>query len=135
MPLLEEIGDPVNLEYHAYFGSENVHGWNSYALIATYSESDYILQKNLMEENYDFLDTLRMSYDGNTYSASCRIRNYAFRVVNTGTETGNPHSIMYIACNDRTREIVYLSFNHCCSAEISTLDMFLKKDCGWEHIR
>lgn len=131
MPSVDEIGEPMRLEYHDYYAFENVHGWYSHTLIAAYSETDYDTQKLLTEEKYTFVDGLLRNYDGSTCDSVCSVKGYTFRVVELDDATW----FMMIATNDRTQEIVYVSFYCECMDKIKSLESFILDECGWEHIR
>lgn len=137
MPSLSEIGTPASLEFHDYYSQ----AWIFFTcdtdiLIAAYSPEDYALQKARLEETYSFRD-LPMTSCGYSCEPACQLDGYSFRVVALDEEQGffYPKCMMLVATNDDAGEIVYLCFYDDDLDYIESLEVFLKEDCGWEHIR
>lgn len=134
MPSLDEIGEPENLEYHDYYSQMSIFTCDSDVLIAAYDEASYKQQKNILEEKYRFVST-PLTACGHSCDPICHMDGYVFRVVELEEQYYYPKHVMMIATNDSTQEIVYLCFYDDDLDYIESLKEFLKKNCGWEHIR
>ena len=131
MPELSEISKPEKLKYYHYEGYSFVFQWESKTLVCEYSEDEYLLQKSSLDRKYVFKIDDRTNQEHTT-----DIDGYSFRVLSTGEYDMNyPKEVVLIATNDKTKEIVYLSFYDQDIDYIDSLDEFILDDCGWEHIR
>ncbi len=136
MPTLSEIGQPENIEYYDYFSIGMIF-FDIYSdtLICEYSEADYINQKNQLEEKYIF-QTYPMTADEYSCPPEIEIDGYTFRALSIEEyEMYYPKGITFIATNDQTNEIVYLSFYDDDLDYIVSLEDFIYNECGWKHIR
>jgi hypothetical protein len=59
---------------------------------------------------------------------------YTFRTLSL-EDFNYPKRLMFVATNDDTKQIVYLSFYDDDLDYIVSLEEFLMDDCGWKHIR
>lgn len=139
LPNLDEIGEPNSVEYIDYFSSEFLIFTNEVdALICQYAPVEYEIQKELLEEIYTF-QTAPMTARGYSCNPTTKIGDYQFRtLVIDGTYSNAinyPKCMNFVAHNDQTQEIVYLSAYDDDLDFIQSLEEFLKVDCGWNHIR
>lgn len=139
MPSLDKVGQPQNIEYFEYDTTGFVIFTNDvHALICQYTSSDYETQKALLEETYTFQSTPMTAHEY-VCDPTARIGDYQFRTLAIDGTYGNaiyyPKCMYFVALNDKTKEIVYLSAYDDDLDIIQSLDEFLKVDCGWDHIR
>ena len=139
LPNLDELGQPDSVEYIDYFSSEFLIFTNEVdALICQYALAEYEIQKALLEETYTF-QTASMTARGYSCNPTAKIGNYHFRALAIDGTYGNaihyPKCMYFVALNDETQEIVYLSSYDDDLDFIQSLDEFLKVDCGWDRIR
>ena len=136
MPSLDAIGTPEALEHCRFDMDSFLYVVDSDALICRYDGSGYAEQKALLEERYRFqAESIRGRYDNCDVSAE--IDGYVFRLLSLDAyeDLDYPKRLMLIATNDETREIVYLSYYDNELDHIGSLERFIRKDCGWEHMR
>lgn len=138
MPALEEIGQPVWMEYCDVFTSAFIFLSNADYLICRYDAEEYELQKQQLEEKYTFQTEVLESYDY-PCEPSGMINGYQFRVLSIKGEyeryTQYPWYMGLIAYSDEEKEIVYLSYRNTDLDYLTSLSSFLKEECGWQHIR
>ena len=75
-----------------------------------------------------------MSAHGFDCDPTVELDGYFFRTLSI-EEFNYPKRLMFVATNDETNEIVYLSFYDDDLDYIVSLGDFLSDDCGWKHIR
>lgn len=139
LPNFDEIGEPNSVEYIDYFSSEFLIFTNEVdALICQYASAEYEIQKELLDETYTF-QTVPMIAHGYSCNPTANIGDYQFRaLVIDGTYSNAvhyPQCMNFVAYNDETQEIVYLSAYDDDLDFIQSLEEFLKVDCAWNHIR
>ncbi len=139
LPNLDEIGQPYSIEYIDYYSSEFLIFTNEVnALICQYTSAEYKMQKSLLEEKYVF-QTVPMTASGYSCDPTVSIDGYLFRTLTIDDVYGNaiyyPKSMAFIAINDETQEIIYLSAYDDDLDFIQSLEEFLKVDCGWNRVR
>ena len=134
MPELSELSSSEKLEYYFYEGYGFIFEWESHSLICKYSDEEYSKQKSLLEEKYVFLnDTIKD--DEFICQPATEIDGYYFRMLSIAEyEMNYPKEVVLIATNDKTSEIVYISYLDFDIDSISSLDEFILNNCGWEHI-
>ena len=131
MPELTEVSKTEKLEYYHYEGCRFVFQWESKTLVCEYSEDEYLQQKSSLDKKYIFKIDDRTNKEHIT-----DIDGYSFRMLSTGEyDIDYPKEVVFIATNDATKEIVYLSFCDQDLDYIDSLDEFILDNCGWEHIR
>ena len=130
LPALDEVGQPVKIEFFKYYSSA--------FLFFTNDASEYETQKVLLEEKYVF-QAEPMIASGYSCDPSVKIDGYLFRTLAIDDVYGNaihyPKSMSFVAVNDETQEIVYLSAYDDDLDFIVSLADFLNIDCGWKHMR
>lgn len=108
------------------------------ALICQYASAEYEIQKELLEETYTF-QTAPMMECGYFCNPTAKIGDYQFRALAIDGTYSNaihyPKCMNFVALNDKTQEIVYLSAYDDDLDFIQSLEEFLKVNCGWNHIR
>lgn len=139
LPNLDQVGQPLKIEYFEYYTAGFIIFTNDvHTLICQYAASEYETQKALLEETYIFQTAPMTAYE---YSCSptAKIGDYQFRALATDGTYGNtiiyPKFMYFVALNDKTQEIVYLSAYDDDLDFIQSLEEFLKVDCGWNRIR
>lgn len=138
-PDLSELGQYESIEYYDYFSQQTgFFTCDADVLICCYGQSDYLEQKDLLDEKYVFQKEMVYAYKY-ACTPTVEIDGYVFRLLSVEGEYGKqlcyPQSLFFIATNDTTREIVYMSFYDDDIDCIISLDDFIKKDCGWKYIR
>ena len=134
----ENLGEPNEIEYFLY-DEMNMIFFQPRAdyLICQYNVEEYLQQKALIEEFFEFqnspaeynkLDCISILIDG-----------YLFRAVTLPDDIAEDHldeEMAFIAFNDETREIVYLTIKDVDQrdADHSPKEV-LTKDFGWKYVR
>lgn len=139
MPKLADIGEPEKVEYYDYYSQIGLFfTCDADALICQYTEADYMEQMESALNAYDFQEETRTE-NGYTCEPDVEIDGYHFRMLaDTEADEGNlyyPKRLMFVATNDETREIVYLSFYDYDLDYIGSLREFLLDSCGWKYMR
>ncbi len=141
MPKLSEIGSPEQIEYYDMFSSLgliSIFTSDTDILICQYGEDDYQNQKALLDETYVF-QTAPMNSGKENIEPTAEIDGYVFRMLSVSGEYEKsyyfPNRLIFIATNDATKEIVYLSFFDDDLDYIGSMTTFINEKCGWEHIR
>jgi len=139
LPSFDEVGQPHKIEYFEYYTSEFVIFTNDvHTLICQYTAAEYETQKALLEDTYIF-QTAPMTAHEYSCNPTAKIGDYQFRTLAIDGTYGNaidyPKYMYFVALNDKTYEIVYLSAYDDDLDFIQSLDRFIKVDCGWNRIR
>lgn len=138
MPSLDEIGQPVAIEYCDVLTTAYIYASEADHLICRYDPEGYALQKKQLEENYIFQTEILSSY-GHSCEPSAEVDGYRFRVLSTEGEyepyIDYPGHTVLIGYSDEAQEIVYLSFHDTDLDHITSLTDFLNEECGWKHVR
>lgn len=136
MPYVSELGEFNNIEYYSYMRSLSVFLDESETLICKYDKDEYQKQKKLLEENYVFQSEPLTAVE-HTCEPEVTIDGYRFRMVEIDTKNSFifPKSMMFIATNDDTNEIVYMACENMDVDYIDSLAEFINLNCGWKRIR
>lgn len=139
MPSLDDVGNPVALEYVDYFSQQMIYfDVDVKALKCTYDASEYAQEKASLEDRF-FFQAEPVSAHEYTAEPTVLMDGYTFRMLSFGGEYDNafeyPKYMMFIATNDTTNEIIYLYFVDADIDYIENLSDFILYDCGWRHIR
>ena len=136
MPKLSEIGKPEKIQYYDYEGVGFIFfDRNSDTLICQYNDEDYINQKKYIEETYVF-QTEPMTAFEHSCPAELEIDGYYFKVLSIEEyDMFYPKELTFIATNDETNEIVYMSYFDDDLDYLDSLEGFINTDLGWKHIR
>jgi len=139
MPDLEELGMPEQTEYYRYDLSK-LFWWGAETLICQYSDADYMEEKARLEERYVFQEKpFQRSYTEPLCEPTAEIDGYTFRILSIEgaykDEIRYPDSLMFVATNDATQEIVYLATDDPERDYIEALDEYILEVCGWKYIR
>lgn len=134
LPTLEEIGEPADVTLYEYFASQAVFFTQDvYTLVARYEPTEYASQIQAIQANYAFMNEPQ-GYGEHFCEPAADMGGYHFRMIDA-PEVDYPQLLGFIATNDATKEIVYMSFCDYDLDWIEDLTDFLNEDCGWEHIR
>ena len=145
MPSIDEIDQPVNIEYCNVKTRYFIFFPEADYLICRYTEEEYARQKSILDAKYIFQRETMYSYDdlNETYTDPCEpvaeLDGYQFRVLST--EMGYAHHTDYpwhmnlIGCSDEEQQIIYLSFNDTDVDYHTSLRDFLYEECGWRYVR
>ncbi|MBQ8057684.1 MAG: hypothetical protein IJ275_05050 [Ruminococcus sp.] len=139
MPSLSELSQTESIEYYDYHSSM-LAGFvtcDCDTLICQYSEDEYLLQKELLDENYVFQkEPLIAMPDEPKCEPVIEVDGYTFRALSVdGYSLIYPKEVIFIATNDKKNEILYMYF---CDIEldyIESMEEFILNDCGFKHIR
>lgn len=138
IPVLSKIGEPSHVEFHDYLLQFAIFRSDADTLICQYSDTDYLIQKNALEDAYTF-QTDPIVDDDRICDPIAEIDGYNFRFLEDHAdidwELDYPKRMVLIGLNDTTREIVYVSFYDFDLDYIDSLTDFINEYCGWEHIR
>lgn len=138
LPDLTEIGTPEAMDYYDYESTLSLFQNESDTLICRYSPEEYEKEKAALEKRFVFQNR-SMTANGYTCPPSVTLDGYVFRVLSFEGEYAYqntyPNRMTFIATNDETHEIVYLSFCDDDLDYITDLSDFIRDDCGWKHIR
>jgi len=130
---LTEIGNPQQIHYFDYeYDQGIVFGSEADTLICQYTADEYQSQIAFIEENYEF-ETDPLTAVGYSCSPTFKIEGFSFRTILTNGYY--PKDMIFIATNDQSREIVYMSFYNDDLNYITNLPQFILDECGWKHIR
>ncbi len=139
LPSLDQVGQPHKIEYFEYYTSGFIIFTNDvHTLICQYTAAEYETQKALLEERYIFQSTPMTAYE---YSCNptAKIGDYQLRTLAIDGTYGNaiyyPKYMYFVALNDKTQEIMYISTKDDDLDYLVSLEGFLEVDCGWKHIR
>jgi hypothetical protein len=142
LPALDEIGNSEKTEYYSFhkiMGSMFI--CDSYTLIAEYGEEEYLNQKAMIEEKYEFVteaDSGNLGDDEYTCLPYADIDGFHFRRLKDKEDASfydaYPKKVHLIGVNDETFEIVYMYFYDFDLDVITSLDSFINGDCGWKYI-
>lgn len=145
MPSLDEIGQPVNVEYCNVDTRYFIFFPEADYLICQYAPDEYARQKSSLDAKYIFQTETMYSYDyfNETYTDPCEpvaeLDGYQFRVLSTemdyAHDTDYPWHMNLIGCSDEKQEIIYLSFNDTDVDYHTSLTDFLYDECGWSYVR
>lgn len=138
MPSLEEIGQPIAIEYCDTYTRAFVFCSDADYLICRYDAEEYARQKQQLDETYLFQHETLVSY-GHPCKPTEEVDGYQFRVLSTQGEY-DPHIdypwyMTLIAYSDEAQEIVYLSYCNTDLDYLTSLSDFLYEECGWQHVR
>lgn len=139
MPSLNDVGNPVMLEYLDYFSQQMIYFVvDVNALKCTYDASEYAKEKDSLEDNF-FFQVEPVSAHEYIVEPTAEIDGYTFRMLSFRGEYENkldyPKYMMFVATNDVTKEIIYLHYADVDLDFIENLSDFILYDCGWRHIR
>ena len=130
---LTRIGSPRQVHYYDY---ESVYGLffacETDTLVCKYSPEAYASQIALIEDTCQF-QTEPTTAHGHTCPPTAQIDCFLFRTMAVGD--AYPHIMIFIATNDQTHEIAYLSYWDQDLDYIDNLENFIRNDCGWKHIQ
>lgn len=135
MPVFAQLGQPANVEYYRSFSYAFIFFWEADGLICSYTQEDYEIQKARLDTAYTF-QTETITDDHSSYEPVVNIDGYQFRMLSC-KEYGlfYPKNIVLIGCSDETNEIVYLEFYDSDLDYITSLEDFIRNECGWKYIR
>ena len=139
MPNLSDVGEPEKVEYYDYFSQQGIFfTCDTDVLICRYAESEYPEQKAIVLDAYVFQQEPLIAC-GYSCESTAQIDGYCFRMLavsdNYGEELYFPKRMVFVATNDQTNEIVYMSF---CDDDLDYIDSltdFILYTCGWTHMR
>ena len=136
MPKLTEIGEPEKIQYYDYEGVGFIF-FDRYSdtLICQYNDEEYMNQKKYIEDNYVFQSEPMTAFE-HSCQAEIEIDDYYFRALSIEEyDMYYPKQISFIATNDETKEIVYMSIRDDDLDYLESLEEFINTDCGWRYIR
>ena len=139
MPQLSEVGDPESAEYYDYFSQMGaIFTCDADYLVCRYNMQDYNIQKALVEEQYVFQKEM-LSALGYAIEPEISMDGYDFRLLSEDTALGYdmdyPKRLIFIATNDDTCEVIYMSFYDDDLDLIESLEKFINKNCGWRWVK
>ena len=136
LPSLDEIGQPCELEYINYYGSQFIFAWDAYYLICSYDDEEYAFQKALLEERYIYQDE-KLHNGISSFDPSVELDGFIFRALSIEGDYDfrYPKQVYLTGYCDQSKEIVYLMFYDIDLDYISSLGEFINDECGWEHVR
>lgn len=136
MPKLDKIAQPESIEYHSYYSTFFIYfTCESETLICKYNEQDYNQQKKFLNEKYIFQQEKPIE-SGYSCEPVAEIDGYTFRFLSIDEyDLLYPKDLYFIATNDSTHEIVYMSFYDDDLDYITSTVNFINNSCGWKHIR
>ena len=137
MPSIESVDNYEQIIYYSYNNFHMIFEDQACILFINYSAENYLQEKQKLNTNYIFQAKSMAAY-GYSCSPTAQIGNYHFRVLSIEGEYGRnlyyPKNMMLIATNDQTYEIVYIGYQNFDLDYIESLEQFLFKHCGWNHI-
>lgn len=136
LPSIKTLGNTQKNDYYIYSLQMMIFVDESQTLVCSYDEEEYQNQKELLEQDYVFQSEPLIAND-HTCQAEVTIDGYLFRMVAIDSSESFifPKSMMFIATNDDTNEIVYLAYENLDLDYIESLERFIEYSCGWKHIR
>lgn len=139
MPSLSELSYAETLQYYDYF-STTLAGFitcDSDTLICQYSEDEYLLQKELLDEKLVFQnEPLQAIADETECDPVVKVNGYTFRALSIDRyNLIYPKEFTFIATNDEKNEILYMYFYDIELDYIESMEEFILNDCGFKHIR
>ena len=134
MPTLSEVGQPIHMDYYDYFSQQmGFFTCDADYLICQFDDEQYNIQKARLDQEYAFQVDI-MTENGYDCEPAVQLDGYIFRTLSL-VDFYYPKRMMFVATNDDTKEIIYLSFYDDDLDYIVSLEDFLMDDCGWKHIR
>ena len=134
MPTLSEVGQPIHVDYYDYFSQQmGIFTCDADYLMCRFDDEQYNIQKAQLDQKYAFQVDI-MSESGYECEPVVELDGYTFRTLSL-EDFNYPKRLMFVATNDDTKQIVYLSFYDDDLDYIVSLEEFLMDDCGWKHIR
>lgn len=136
MPTLAAPGEVQNTDYYLYRLQMMIFMDESYTIICKYDEDEYQKQKELLEQNYVFQSEPLIAND-HTCQAEVTVDGYLFRMVAIDSSESFifPKSMMFIATNDDTKEIVYIAYENLDLDYIDSLESHITDSLGWKYFR
>lgn len=128
------------IEYYDILRSYAIFREDISVWICTYDDDEYPLKKQKWEEHYVF-QTDAVILDEHVCEPTVTIDGYTFRMLSIEEEyytSGGywyPKNLMWIAANDQTNEMVYLSFGNTDLDYINSAEEFIVENCKWKYIR
>lgn len=141
-PVAETLGSAEQVEYYET-ENFNVFYHTSNVLICCYAQEDYAARVANLSEQFEFQQEPVVDGD-HSCESSVEIGGYTFRLLSVDNSIyykSNyfpnyfPKKVWIVGQNDKTREIVYISFADDELDYISSLKDHIKNDCGWRYIR
>ena len=134
-PEVSQLGDYQEIAYHefidqfgSFFTAEN------HILICTYSEDAYNQQKALLDANYVF----QTSPMDTGIDPTITLDGYHFRMLSIAEDgpynLEYPKYLFFVVTNDENHEIAYHYFSDPDLDDISSLEEFILRDCGWKYV-
>lgn len=134
LPAVELVGVTLEQRYIEYESTQAVFfDIHVDTLICRYAPEEYALQKRLIDEQTVFRSEV-YTYDEFVCEPAAIIDGYSFRMIDS-PDVYYPHRLGFIATNDDTCEIVWLSFVDDDLDYIADLSEFILDECGWKHMR
>lgn len=139
MPQLSEVGDPESAVYYDYFSQMGaIFTCDADYLVCRYNREEYNTQKASVEERYVFQKE-KLSASGYAIEPEISMDGYDFRLLSEDRDLGYdvdyPKCLIFIATNDDTCEIIYMSFYDDDLDWIESLEKFINQDCGWRWVK
>lgn len=131
LPEISNLGGFLNFEYYYYEYFNLICNPGTHIIICSYDAETYEIQKEKINTTYYFQEEKI-----NTTEPQVTIDGYKYRMLsNEAYFNYFPKDVAFIATNDSTNEIVYMSY---CNVEldyIKSTEEFILNECGWQYIR
>lgn len=136
LPKLSENGNYTNLEYYNVVNEYSLFYSESTCFIFGYSQEEYFLQKEALENIYTFQSQVIRDRDS-VCEPMTEIDGYTFRLLSIEEYKDTldyPKEVMLVGYSDQTREIVYLMYQDYDCDYISSLPDFIRNSCNWTYM-
>jgi len=137
MPTLTELASPENIAFCSYYSRAAIFDWCSCMLIVRYTPEDYVSEKAALQEKFTFQEEPLGWQE--LCEPTAEVSGYTFRVLSVEGEYEHiyeyPYKMMLIGTNDKTHELVYLTFLDRDLDYIEDLATFILEDCGFRYVK
>ena len=133
MPRLDALGDTLDLDFQRTRHVNILYTSTAYLLTASYNETEYEMQKQVVLQKYEFETETATNVSGNSFDVRFSVDGFDFGVLSLDRYNGDmPHRFYCIGTSDTEYKIAYLYFTDIDLDVIPSWEDFLRHDCGWE---
>ncbi len=136
LPSVDEMGEYSDLKFTHLNRYSFIFNADTYTVRVKYENEEFLRQKDFIQNNYSFQQTITNNGGINTteLSANFEMDSFNFRILSVDEyNLDHPSNLVFIGASASTNEIVYIVFNDSDLDYIEgTLQEFLEEECGWE---
>lgn len=129
LPQLGELEPYRQVRFNHMAKRAGIFTWHSYVLVVSFDQGHYDAQKAALVEKYDFCPLEPDEIMAGGYG--CRLDGFEIRAVEGGEY---PHQMLFIGCNDTSREIAIVFYYDQDLDYVDNLGQFLTEETGWTNV-